>query len=113
MTDPILVLQRGAPTPAAALLDALAAAAERADADAAVAVRPVTDALKRVAGDRIVDDLDRDTVLLPVGPVLLRTASARVDPAEVAGDPDAALTALLAAGARVVPVLADADGGPA
>jgi hypothetical protein len=112
MTNPILVLYRGASAPAAALLDALAAAVERADADAAVAVRPVTDALKRVEGDRIVDDVDRDTILLPVGPVLLRTAPARVDPSEVAGDPDAAITALLAAGARVVPVLADSDGGP-
>lgn len=111
MSDRILVLRQGAPTPAPALRDALAAAAERADA--AVAVRPVTDALKVVAGDRIVDDLDRDTVLLPVGPVLVRTGSAHVGLAHVADDPDAALAALLAAGARVVTVLMDAAGGPA
>lgn len=113
MSDTGLVVPAGAPAPAAALVAALAAAVAGDGVDAAVAVRPVTDALKRIEGDRIVGDVDRGGVLLPAGPLLVRSAPASVDAAALAGDPGVALAVLLAAGARVVPVGVDVAGGPA
>lgn len=112
MSDTGLVVPAGAPAPAAALVAALAAAVAGDGVDAAVAVRPVTDALKRVADGRVVGDVDRGGVLLPVGPVLVGTVPAGVDLPALAGDADAALAALLAAGARVATVPLDAGGGP-
>lgn len=53
----------------------LAATLDRTQAGAVVRVHPVVDALKRVAGDRVVGGVDRSGLRAPATPQLLRRAA--------------------------------------
>ncbi|MBW3604712.1 MAG: hypothetical protein KY460_07330 [Actinobacteria bacterium] len=89
--------------------DAIAAVAElwrrTGPCDAAVVAGPVTDAIKQVRDGRIVRNVDRDDLCVPVLPIVLRIATAR-DRLLAALDADHEPIAALAAarlGVRVVP----------
>lgn len=104
---PAVVLVHDAARPLAgrALFDAVIGAV-RAGADAAVPGVPVADTIKRVRGDRVLETIDRDTVVAVQTPQAFRTAVLRAahDRAGDATD-DAALVE--AAGGAVVVVPGD------
>lgn len=92
---------------APAVLDALVERATLLLADPAVAAvaafAPVTDAVKRVAGSRLVETLDRSTLRLVPGPGVVRTAALRAALAAATGTTIAPLPAAARAAAAGVP----------
>jgi 2-C-methyl-D-erythritol 4-phosphate cytidylyltransferase len=104
--DVIVVHDAARPAAGAALFGAVIAAV-RAGADAAIPGVPVTDTIKRVDGDVVVETLDRSALVAVQTPQAFRAAALRAAHAE-GGDAtdDAALVER--AGGRVVVVPGDA-----
>jgi 2-C-methyl-D-erythritol 4-phosphate cytidylyltransferase len=77
-TEYVAIHDAARPLLTAALLDALVAAlAANPDADAIIAAAPVTDTVKRVDGERIVETLDRSTLWGAQTPQVFRTRALR------------------------------------
>jgi 2-C-methyl-D-erythritol 4-phosphate cytidylyltransferase len=101
----VVVHDAARPLAGADLFDATVAAV-RAGADGAIAAAPVTDTVKRVEGERVVETLDRTALVAVQTP---QAFAARVLRAAHAGEPEATDDAALveAAGGRVVVVPGD------